>query len=204
MPCRQMASPFSLRFMPLPLIPIAVELLRKLGPTLLRKFGKSHGGTTEVVAGSVADVMEGVRDEPEAQQQAAIAEALKGLSPEQAVAFSSLQVELERVKQEGVWKDLEIQLEQVKQDGAARVAELAQTDVYTKRTRPLIARQSWYVAATYALGCHVALPLIAALYKIPPLLITFDWSVFLALCAPAMTYTGVRGFEKWKHGDKIS
>lgn len=190
--------------MALPLIPIAVELLRKLGPTLLRKFGKARGGTTEVVTDSVADVMEGVSNEPEAKQQAAIAEALKGLTPEQAVAFSSLQVELERVKQEGAWKDLEIQLEQVKQDGSARVAELAQSDIYTKRTRPLIARQSWYVAAAYALLCHIFLPVFAEIREIPPLIVTFDWSVFLALCAPAMTYTGVRGFEKWKHGDKIS
>ncbi len=202
--CSQVALPFSFTFMPLPLIPIAVELVRKLGPTLLRKFGKAHGGTTEVVADAVAQVAEGVQGEPEAQQQAAIAEAIKGLSPEQAIAFATLQVDMERVKQEGVWRELDLQKAQVEADRDARVAELANTDIYTKRTRPLIARQSWYVAAAYAILCNVGIPLYAALAQIPPIIVTFDWSVFLALCAPAMTYTGVRGLEKWKHGSKIS
>ena len=68
-------------------------------------------------------------------------------------------------------------------------AELHQSDLYTKRTRPKIARQSWYVAAGYAV--------LAAL--IPALpgdwgFGTFDfaWEVFLALSAPSMTYMGVR------------
>lgn len=190
--------------MGLPVIPIAVELIRKLGPTLLRKFGKARGGTTEVVADSVADVVEGVSGEPEDKQQAAIAEALKGLTPEQATAFAELQVELERVKQEGIWRELDVQKAQVAADGAARVAELAQSDVYTKRTRPLIARQSWYVAAAYALLCHVGIPLYSAVNELPPLLVTFSWEVFLALCAPTLTYMGVRGFEKWKHGSKVA
>lgn len=190
--------------MGLPIIPIAVELVRKLGPTLLRKFGASHGGTTAVVANSVADVVEGVQGEPEDKQQAAIAEAIKGLPPEQALAFAQLQLDLERVQQEGVWRELDVQKAQIESDRVARVAELGQTDIYTKRTRPMIARQSWYVAAAYALLCHIFIPLYAEIREIPPILVTFDWSVFLALCAPAMTYTGVRGFEKWRHGDKIS
>lgn len=190
--------------MGLPIIPIAVELVRRLGPTLLRKFGKSHGGTTEEVADAVANVVEGVQGEPEDKQQAAIAEALKGLSPEQAVAFATLQADMERVKQEGVWRELDVQKAQIESDSRARVAELQQTDVYTKRTRPLIARQSWYVAGAYALLCHVGLPLYAALAKIPPILVEFNWEVFLALCAPTLTYMGVRGFEKWRHGSKVA
>lgn len=200
-----LAFPFSLSFMPLPLIPIAVELVRKLGPTLLRKFGKAHGGTTEAVADAVAQVAEGVQGEPEDKQQAAIAEALKGLTPEQATAFAQLQVDMERVKQEGIWRELDIQKEQVKADRDARIAELANTDVYTKRTRPLIARQSWYVAAAYALGINLVFPIgeAANLWTSIPTT-TFSWEVFLALAAPALTYMGVRGFEKWKHGDKVT
>ena len=195
--------------MGLPLIPIAVELVRKLGPTLLRKFGKARGGTTAVVADSVADVVEGVSGEPEDKQQAVIAEALKGLTPEQAVAFSTLQVDMERVKQEGVWRELDVQKAQVEADASARVAELAQSDIYTKRTRPQIARQSWYVAAIYAVTCHVLVPLYVYYNQVSPEqslapLVTFSWEVFLALSAPSLTYMGVRGFEKWKHGGKTT
>lgn len=193
--------------MGLPIIPIAVELVRRLGPTLLRKFGKSHGGTTAEVADAVANVVEGVQGEPEDKQQAAIAEALRGLTPEQAVAFSTLQVDMERVKQEGVWRELDVQKAQIAGDSAARVAELAQSDVYTKRTRPLVARQSWYVAAIYALTCHVFLPLYlfsqGSVATESTLSLTFSWEVFLALASPALTYMGVRGFEKWKHGAKL-
>lgn len=194
--------------MGLPIIPIAVELVRKLGPTLLRKFGKAKGGTTAEVADAVANVVEGVQDAPEDQQQAAIAEAIKGLPPEQAAAFLELQVELERVQQEGVWRELDVQKEQIKSDAAARVAELAQSDIYTKRTRPMIARQSWYVAAIYALACHVLVPLFVYYNQVEEAtktlpLVTFSWEVFLALSSPALTYMGVRGFEKWKHGNRI-
>lgn len=190
------------------LIPVAVELVRKLGPTLLRRFGKARGGTTEVVADSVADVIDGVRNAPENEQQAAITNVLQGLTSEQAAAFAQLQVDLERVKQEGVWRELDVQKAQIEADSRARVAELAQTDIYTKRTRPLVARQSWYVAALYALSCHVLIPLYVTCSQgseqsLAPSL-TFSWEVFLALCAPAMTYMGVRGFEKWKHGNRVS
>jgi hypothetical protein len=68
-------------------------------------------------------------------------------------------------------------------------AELHQSDLYTKRTRPKIARQSWYVAGSYALLAAVlpALPLEWGLGQV-----NFMWEVFLALAAPAMTYMGVR------------
>jgi len=29
---------------------------------------------------------------------------------------------------------------------------------------------------------------------------SIDWQIFLVLASPALTYMGVRGFEKWKNG----
>ena len=76
-------------------------------------------------------------------------------------------------------------------------AELHQTDLYTKQTRPKIARQSWYVTGVYAI---VGLALRAAPevwgLRVPE----FQWEVYLVLASPALTYMGVRGFEKWKGG----
>ncbi len=78
-------------------------------------------------------------------------------------------------------------------------AELHQNDQYTKRTRPGIARKSFYAGLGYAL--LTALPekglTIFALTIMPW---QFQWSVLMLLYSPALTYMGVRGFEKWKSG----
>jgi hypothetical protein len=68
-------------------------------------------------------------------------------------------------------------------------AELHQSDLYTKRTRPKIARQSWYIAGAYAMLAAVmpALPIEWGFGTI-----AFGWEIFIALAAPAMTYMGVR------------
>lgn len=76
-------------------------------------------------------------------------------------------------------------------------AELHQNDLYTKRTRPKIARQSWYVTGAYAiLGLILRAAPEAWGIRVPE----FQWEVYLVLASPALTYMGVRGFEKWKGG----
>jgi hypothetical protein len=68
-------------------------------------------------------------------------------------------------------------------------AELHQSDLYTKRTRPKIARQSWYIAGAYAMLAAVmpALPIEWGFGTM-----AFGWEIFIALASPAMTYMGVR------------
>lgn len=78
-------------------------------------------------------------------------------------------------------------------------AELHQNDQYTKRTRPHIARQSWYITASYALA-GTFLPVLPTDWGLNAP--TLQWEIFLVLASPALTYMGVRGFEKWKHGLK--
>lgn len=78
-------------------------------------------------------------------------------------------------------------------------AELHQNDLYTKRTRPKIARMSFYAGLGYAL--LTALPeggIYFGSWVVMPW--QFNWEVLLALYSPALTYMGVRGFEKWKAG----
>jgi len=78
-------------------------------------------------------------------------------------------------------------------------AELHQSDIYTKRTRPKIATRSFYAGLSYVLlgslpetgldlGFTVLLPW------------AFTWEVLGLLYSPALTYMGVRGLEKWKAG----
>lgn len=83
-------------------------------------------------------------------------------------------------------------------------AELHQNDVYTKRTRPIIARRSFYAGLGYAL--LTSLPsegfVIGFLDWTFATLMPwqFEWAVLSLLYSPALTYMGVRGFEKWKNG----
>jgi hypothetical protein len=78
-------------------------------------------------------------------------------------------------------------------------AELHQNDQYTKRTRPVIARRSFYAGLAYVFltaipagGIHLG-----SLAIMPW---QFEWTVLTLLYSPALTYMGVRGFEKWKAG----
>ena len=78
-------------------------------------------------------------------------------------------------------------------------AELHQNDQYTKRTRPNIARKSFYAGLTYAL--LTALPVGGInLYFIILMPWQFEATTLMLLYSPALTYMGVRGFEKWKGG----
>lgn len=79
-------------------------------------------------------------------------------------------------------------------------AELHQTDLYTKRTRPRIARQSWYITAAYAsLALFAEIAPVEWGLRAPQ----FQWEIFFVLASPALTYMGVRGLEKWKQGRAI-
>jgi len=81
-------------------------------------------------------------------------------------------------------------------------AELHQNDQYTKRTRPSVARKSFYAGLVYAL--LTALPengITLIWFTLMPW--QFQWSVLMLLYSPALTYMGVRGFEKWKNGGLV-
>jgi len=78
-------------------------------------------------------------------------------------------------------------------------AELQQSDLYTKRTRPKIATRSFYAGLAYAFMSRIPVDgIMFGSYILMPW--QFDWSVLMLLYSPALTYMGVRGFEKWKAG----
>ncbi len=97
------------------------------------------------------------------------------------------------------FKQLELSAEQAMFEAHQKTiqAELHQSDLYTKRTRPKIARQSWYITAIYALS-SMLLPVAPDAWGLGAP--SIDWQIFLVLASPALTYMGVRGFEKWKNG----
>jgi cation transport ATPase len=73
-------------------------------------------------------------------------------------------------------------------------AELAQSDEYTKRTRPMLARRSWWAVLAYV-GAGVISAGVTAIPDVPT-----DWAILTVLASPVLTYMGVRTFDKWKLG----
>ena len=72
-------------------------------------------------------------------------------------------------------------------------ADAASGDPYTQRTRPMIARQSWYA------GCgYIAVSVVSQLVPQYVTTIMLDWGILMAIYSPALTYMGVRSFDKWK------
>ncbi len=100
--------------------------------------------------------------------------------------------------QASAFKQLELSAEQSMFEAHQKTiqAELHQSDLYTKRTRPKVARQSWYITAVYALS-SMLLPVAPESWGLGAPAI--QWNIFLVLASPALTYMGVRGFEKWKN-----
>lgn len=78
-------------------------------------------------------------------------------------------------------------------------AELQQSDLYTKRTRPKIALKSFYAGLIYVLMSRLPVDGVAiGSWVLMPW--QYEWEVLMLLYAPSLTYMGVRGFEKWKAG----
>lgn len=99
--------------------------------------------------------------------------------------------------------EIEIEAEMFKAQQTTVQAELHQNDLYTKRTRPKIARQSWYITVGYTM-VSILDSFIMNILKFTPEQIAaseveFVWEIFVAIAAPALTYMGVREFGKWKN-----
>ena len=73
-------------------------------------------------------------------------------------------------------------------------SELAQSDEYTKRTRPMLARRSWWAVTGYV-GVSLISAAVTAIPDVP-----IEWAVLTVLASPVLTYMGVRTFDKWKLG----
>jgi hypothetical protein len=91
-------------------------------------------------------------------------------------------------------RDLRVEIEKTHQ------AEMNQADLYTKRTRPKIARQSWVLAGVYA-GATIFGRLVDPFITSDLSTLAFDPVAFGTLAGPALWYMGMRGFDKWKHNE---
>ncbi len=77
---------------------------------------------------------------------------------------------------------------------ATHQAEVNQSDIYTKRTRPKIARLSFYFASLYVIASAAS----KMLEQVAD--VEVNGEAFLLLASPALTYMGVRSLDIWRSG----
>lgn len=96
---------------------------------------------------------------------------------------------IERIKLEARQAELaDAQSEQITQQETIRNGDNA-TDEYVRRTRPLMARQSWYAVIAYVLGFE-------ALHALNAFSVGAVAELALILIAPAGAYMGFRSWDK--------
>ena len=181
----------------LPLIPALAALAVQQGPAMIRGIAGWFGGSE--TANKVADMVEQVSGIglTAAQQQASIEEQLGRITdPAALVELQKLKIEMEKEQT----RRLELQLadkqnEQHETQETIRSGDGA-TDTYVRNTRPLMARQSWYVTALYVLAFEGL--------KVAGFGDGADWSMAAMLSTPAWAYLGLRTLDGFAPHPKAS
>ncbi|MFM4848938.1 hypothetical protein ACEUDG_09605 [Aeromonas rivipollensis] len=181
----------------LPLIPALAALAVQQGPALIRGIAGLFGGSD--TANKVADMVEQVSGIglTAAQQQASIEEQLGRITdPVVLLELDKLRAEMEKEQT----RRLELQLadrqsEQHETQETIRNGDGA-TDTYVRNTRPLMARQSWYVTALYVLAFEGL--------KVAGFGDGADLGMVAMLSTPAWAYLGLRTLDGFAPHPKSS
>lgn len=182
----------------LPLIPLATLAISQ-GPSLIRGIASMFGdGQAAQTATAVADAVEsiGKLGLTKDQQSAALAGQLSAMPPTSQLDFAKLQVELE--KEATRRQELELADKQANQEETqATIRQGDQNqDEYVRRTRPLMARQSWQATAIYVFTMS--------------LLQAFghgsgaDFEMAMMMLTPSLAYLGLRTLDGWAPYSKAS
>ncbi|WP_265436074.1 hypothetical protein [Aeromonas media] len=181
----------------LPLIPALAALAVQQGPALIRGIAGLFGGSD--TANTVADMVEQVSGIglTAAQQQASIEEQLGRITdPAVLVELQKLKNEME--KEQTRRQELQLadrQSEQHETQETIRSGDNA-TDTYVRNTRPLMARQSWYVTALYVLAFEGL--------KVAGYGDGADLGMVAMLSTPAWAYLGLRTLDGFAPHPKSS
>jgi hypothetical protein len=188
--------------MPLPLIAGVASLALEYGPAAIRGIASMFGGsvTADKVADAVekADAMFGATKE---QKQLALTRELQAFPPEAMVELEQIKVELEKQKTRRQELDLaDKQAQHHETQETVRNGDNASDD-YVRHTRPMQARQSFWVGTLYVFAMTAAK--LAGLGDGP------DIYMALTLYALAFSYHGLRtvdGFAPYSKssGDKTT
>jgi hypothetical protein len=175
--------------MSIALITTIAAMAVRQGPAVIRGIASLFGGND--TASKVADIVEQVGSiaglSPE-QKIAKTAEKIAAMPPEVLLGLEQLKVELEKEqtrRQELAYSDQQSTHRETQT--TIRNGDNA-TDEYVRRTRPLMARQSFYIGSLYVIGME----LLRALGESSS---GADWALAIAIYTPALTYMGLRTLD---------
>ena len=183
--------------MPIPLIAGLASLALNAGPSLIRGIASLVGGSE--TADKVANIVQTVSDLGlgKSDSQAMIESRLQqAFTPEQFVELQRLKADLER--EETRRQELQLQdrqSEQAETQTTIRQGDQNQ-DEYVRRTRPLMARQSWQATAIYVF----TMSLLQAFGRGSGA----DFEMAMMLLTPALAYLGLRTLDGWAPYSKTS
>jgi hypothetical protein len=133
-----------------------VSLLLTAGPSILRGIGSLFGGKAGEVADQVANVADAIQGKTPAAQRQAMQEVVDSLPPEAMVELKKIANEASRIQNEAKARAFE-HTETIHHDTqeTARI-EAVSTDEYVRRTRPGLARKSFWAGSIYGVGMELA------------------------------------------------
>ncbi|EMV7052222.1 hypothetical protein AADF82_000312 [Vibrio cholerae] len=178
-------------------IPALAALALEVGPSVIRGISSLFGGND--TASKVADAVEavdGALGMNKAQKQIALTRELQSFPPEALVDLERIKVEMEREitrRQELALQDKQAEHHETQE--TIRAGDKAE-DPYIRKTRPLMARQSFW-------GMILYIFLFEGLKAFVPGAEGADAWMALTIGTPAFAYLGLRtvdGFAKYPKG----
>lgn len=171
-----------------------------VGSGLLRLTGQIFGGKTAATTEKIAGVVDQVRGLPANVAEAQVAAALAGLDPEEAAEIKRAGVRAMEIKAQVEMARLSADTARHGETQATARIEAASEDAYVRRTRPGMARKSFWLSVAYAFATGLVFPLLTAMqgWELPA---TDGW-ILSALLAPALSYMGVRSIDAFSRKGK--
>ena len=136
------------------MIPVIAKLLLSAGPTLIREAGSLFGGTTEKVAGQVADFVDGL--DGNADKSKALEDKLAGLAPDAQVALINLQAKLNEIEAGRQQAAQQAETDQYHDAQETIRTELINSTTFGKEARPRMAMMSLRAFLAYVLTAEAA------------------------------------------------
>lgn len=174
--------------------------LISLGSGLLRLTGQAFGGRTAETTEKIANVVDQVRGLPMQAAAAQVATVLTGMAPEELAEIKRAGVRALEIKGEVERSRLAAQTAQHAETQATARVEAASEDAYVRRTRPGMARKSFWLSVGYAFAAGVAFPVLNVMHgwQLPAV----DSWILGALLSPALSYMGVRSIDAFSRKGK--
>ncbi|MDH4230283.1 MAG: hypothetical protein OEW11_11170 [Nitrospirota bacterium] len=179
------------------MLPLATAMLT-LGPAVLRGVGAMVGGKAAIAAtDGVAGLLEQAAGLPHGPALTLVSEALGKVSPAELEVLAQVVTRAQEMQAQVRQDEIAAGVARDHDDQETRRSETDSTDRLIRRTRPLLARWSFFAAVVYVIALEMVLPVVVWLRTgvVPPGLPEAQWEITGLLYAPCLAYIGGRSLE---------